>query len=107
ESLAGARLAHERDQFHPVVEERVEGEVLLAVARLDAPNPLADVDNGNELLSRRVHFGEDGSLGIGRFREGAVFVGEISFAAVELELAVGAEGCRFFGSYYHLEVAGV
>ena len=47
------------------------------------------------------------TLGIGRFREGAVFVGEISFAAVELELAVGAEGDHFLGSYCHLEDAGV
>ena len=43
--LARAGLAHERDELDAVIEQRVEGEVLLAVARLDAPDAFAAVDD--------------------------------------------------------------
>src|SRR5690606_4639168 len=41
--LAGSRLADERDQLDVVAEQEVEAEVLLAVARLDAPHALAQL----------------------------------------------------------------
>ena len=77
QGFAGAGLAHEGDELDAVVEQGVEGEVLLAVAGLDAPDAFAAIQDGNEFGGGLVHLGQGGALGIGFLGQGAEFVGEI------------------------------
>ena len=52
--LPGAGLAHQRHQLDAVVQQGVEGKVLLAIARLDAPHPFAAIQD-RESACRRWH----------------------------------------------------
>ena len=56
--LAGAGLADERDQLDVVVEQQIEREVLLLVARLDAPHALAQLLDRHGLADGLVPAGE-------------------------------------------------
>ena len=102
-----AGLAHEGDEFHAVVEQRVEGVMLLAVARLDAPDAFPRVNDGDEFRPGRVHLRQRGLLGVRLVYERAELVGKIFFAAVQFQFAVGAEGGEFFRRHRHLHHAGV
>src|ERR1051326_1618049 len=49
--LASTSLAHQCYQFDPIIEQRIEAKMLLAVPRLDAPDSFAAIDNWNQLRS--------------------------------------------------------
>src|ERR1035437_9461061 len=96
QSFARAGLAHERDELDAVIQQRIEREMLFTVARLDAPDTFAAVEDGNQFCAGRIHFGQRRFLEIRFVGERAVFVREIFFAAVQHEFALRAEGRQFF-----------
>ncbi len=106
QGFAGAGLAHERDQLDAVVEQRVEREVLLAVALLDAPDAFAGVEDGDQLGAGRVHLGERGALGHALLAEGAILV-RVVRAAAQFEFAVGPEVQHLPGVHRPFEHARV
>jgi len=69
--------------------------MLLAVARLDAPDAVAAVNDGNQLCARRVHLGKRGLLGVRLVDKRAVFVREIALAVVQNQFALGTEVAIF------------
>src|SRR2546427_4632755 len=50
--------SHERDELDAVVQQRVEGKVLLAIARFDAPRALASIGNGNQFVVGGIDLGQ-------------------------------------------------
>ena len=81
--------------------------MLFAVARFDAPNAFAAIDDRNELRAGGVDFGQRGALGIGLVHQRAIFVRKILFAAVEFEFAIGAERGHLFRADGQFDHAGV
>ena len=56
------------------IEQGVESEMLLAISRLDTPNPFTRVDNGNELSPGGIDFGQGCPLWICLVSESAIFI---------------------------------
>ena len=81
--------------------------MLFAIARFDAPDTFAAVENGNQLRARRVHFGQGGPLGIGVFDEGAVFVREILLATDQFKFAAGTKGGQLGRGDRHFDHPGI
>ncbi len=92
--LAGARLAHDGDQLDLVVEEQVEREALLLVARPQAPGALLEaLEQRHEAALARVVLGERGVVGGLAVLEQRELVGIDAVDAVRRrKLAVRVEG---------------
>ena len=92
QGFAGARLAHQRDQLDPVVEQGVEGEVLFAVARFDAPDAFAAINDRDEFRAGRIHFGRARRVwGWSPRSACSIRSGKYCLAGVQIQFAVGAE----------------
>ena len=107
ERLAGAGLPHQGDQPDALVEQGVEGEVLLPVAGPDAPGALAVVQDRHEPLAGDVHPGEGRPLEIGLVRQGAILVRAARPVAIENESSLRPEGRDSFRADLHFKGAGV
>ena len=81
--------------------------MLLAIARLDAPDAFANVDDGNQLLAGRIDFGERGAFDAPFLSEGAVFIREVGAAGGQFQLTRVPEGRHLGGGHGELKDARV
>jgi len=93
--FSGAGLAHERDEFNAVVEQRVKGEMLFAVAGLDAPDPSRQSMMGISFVPVASTLVSAVRLGFVSSVSGSIR-SEILFAGVQAQFAVGAERGPFY-----------
>ena len=90
--LPGAGLAHEGDQFHAIIQQGIQREMLLAVARFDAPDAFPAIMNGNQFGAGGVHFGQRRLLRDWRRPSACRIRWENTFCRFQRQFVLGAEG---------------
>ena len=115
QGLAGAGLAHQRDQRHRRIEQQIEGEGLFAVAGLDPPEPqlrypLQGIKGG----AAAVHPAEQGVVRLGLVHQGHPFIGLQTARAAgpfgqvgQGQSALALDPIHLLGAEPHLTEAGV
>ena len=103
QGLPGAGLAHQRHQLHALVQQRVEGEMLLAIARSDPPHPFARVGDGDQSFAGAIDFRQRRALGIRLLGQRAVLVRKVRVFPVQLEGTDLAERRQFFRGHREFE----
>ena len=71
--------------------------MLLAVARLDAPNALAAIKNRHHFFAGGIDLGQGSAFCIRLLHQSAVLVGEIGAVAIQLQFTFHTEAGHFFG----------
>ena len=102
--LARARLAHQRHEAQPLVQERVDRVVLLLVARPDAPQTALQLVEADELAAARVRAAQPGRAVAVLRADEHVLVGRHGHG--QLNATVALKVLDLLGAQGDLDIAG-